>query len=151
MEVVQKLLVTAYAVYLPVTILLTLYVAHVLFKNGRIFMVDIFKGKMDIANATNTLFKVGFYLMNIGFAMLVLKIHQPWHNLETLVDGEFVLNPALIDTTTEVMEVLAYKVGGFAIYLGVMLFLNLYLFFRGRRKARQKMVPPIPPLAVETA
>ncbi|WP_430411963.1 hypothetical protein [Kordia sp.] len=29
------------------------------------------------------------------------------------------------------------KIGTFSIYLGVMLFLNLFLFLRGRKKARQ--------------
>ena len=36
------------------------------------------------------------------------------------------------------MEILSFKIGGFSIYLGVMLFLNMYLFFRGRKKAKQK-------------
>lgn len=46
-------LLTAYLIYMPVTILLTWYVAHTLFKNGRIFMLDIFHGKTEIAMATN--------------------------------------------------------------------------------------------------
>ena len=35
------------------------------------------------------------------------------------------------------IEELSYKIGGFSIYLGIMLFLNLYLFFRGKRKANE--------------
>jgi hypothetical protein len=35
------------------------------------------------------------------------------------------------------MEILSKKIGGFTIYLGVMLFFNLFLFFRGRKKSRQ--------------
>jgi len=35
------------------------------------------------------------------------------------------------------IEELSYKIGGFTIYLGLMLFLNLYFFFRGKRKARE--------------
>jgi hypothetical protein len=34
------------------------------------------------------------------------------------------------------VEVLSKKIGGFAIYLGLMLFFNLYLFFRGRKASR---------------
>ena len=49
-----------------------------------------------------------------------------------------------LDTNQEMVEALASKVGGFAIYLGVMLFLNMYLFFRGRKKSRQSMMPPVP-------
>lgn len=109
---------TAYLIYLPVTILLTWYVAHTLFKNGRIFMLDIFHGKTEIAMATNKLFEVGFYLLNVGFALWILEI-----SIELV-------------STQMVVEVLSKKIGGFAIYLGLMLFFNLYLFFRGRKASR---------------
>lgn len=116
--------VLTYLIYLPVVIVLTLYVARTLFRNGRVFMLDIFKGKTDIADATNRLFEVGFYLINIGFALRIMKVNEYWA-------------AEAYDTTQELVEVLAGKIGGFAIYLGAMLFLNLFLFFRGRRKARQ--------------
>jgi len=115
--------VLTYLIYLPVVIGLTLYVARTLFRNGRVFMLDIFKGKADIADATNRLFEVGFYLINIGFALRIMRVNNHW-------------GADAYDTTQELVEVLAGKIGGFAIYLGVMLFLNMWLFFRGRRKAR---------------
>ncbi|MBO9151961.1 hypothetical protein ACFOTA_07070 [Chitinophaga sp. GCM10012297] len=43
-----------------------------------------------------------------------------------------------IAETPTMLELLSTKIGGYCIYLGVMLFLNLYLFFRGRRISRQK-------------
>jgi hypothetical protein len=113
-------IVTAYAIYLPVALLLTYYVAHTLFRNSIVFMKDIFNGREEIAIATNTLFRIGFYLLNIGFALYILKIRYQ------------------LDTTQATIEALSYKIGGFSIYLGIMLFLNLYLFFRGKRVAKQK-------------
>jgi hypothetical protein len=118
-------IVLAYFIYLPLALGLTLYVARTLFRNGRVFMLDIFRGKADIADSTNRLFEVGFYLLNMGFALKILEIRRG------------------LETNQELVEVLADKVGGFAIYLGVMLFLNLYLFFRGRRKSREDR--PLPP------
>lgn len=112
--------VTAYLIYLPVALLLTWYVARTLFRNSRVFMLDIFSGRADIALSTNRLFETGFYLLNMGFALWILHIR-----------GEIV-------TGREMTEVLSYKLGGFSIYLGCMLFLNLYMFFRGRRIARQR-------------
>jgi hypothetical protein len=41
------------------------------------------------------------------------------------------------DSYQELIEKLSYKIGAFSIYLGIMLFLNLYFFFRGKRKASQ--------------
>lgn len=139
--------VLAYMIYLPVALGLTFYVARTLFTNGRTFMLDIFKGKEDIANATNKLFEVGFYLLNMGFALLILKIDQgELLNYNIADDGLHQRFRFALDTNQEVVEVLARKLGGFAIYLGVMLFLNLYMFFRGRKKARQNalLTPPIP-------
>ncbi|MCG2617807.1 hypothetical protein LZZ85_26135 [Terrimonas sp. NA20] len=111
---------TAYLIYLPVVVILTWYVAHVLFKNSKVFMHDIFSGKLEIADSTNKLFETGFYLLNLGFALLIMEITYEVPDGRTL------------------MEVLTNKVGGFSIYLGVMLFFNLYLFFRGRRITKQK-------------
>ena len=110
--------VLAYYIYIPLTVLLTMVVAHHLFKNGLIYMMDIFSGRKEIAVSTNQLFKTGFYLLNLGFALLIMKVYS-------------VLN------TQDLIEVLAQKVGGFSIYLGLVLFLNLFMFFRGKKVARQ--------------
>ena len=85
------LIVKAYAIYLPIVIALTYYVAHTLFKNGKVFMFDIFKGREDIALATNTLFKVGFYLLNLGFALIILEItdseYNPFDTYQELIES----------------------------------------------------------------
>jgi hypothetical protein len=114
--------VAAYSIYLPVALLLTWLVARTLFRNGIIFMRDIFFGREDIAKATNSLFKSGFYLLNIGFALYVLQIYNELTGVQ------------------DTIEVLSSKIGGFSIYLGIMLFCNLYLFFRGKKVARQKRI-----------
>ena len=113
-------IITAYLIYLPVALLLTWIVAHTLFRNGLIFMRDIFFGREDIAKATNSLFKIGFYLLNIGFALFILRIYDTLSGVQ------------------DTIETLSSKIGGFSIYLGFMLFFNLYLFFRGKRVASQK-------------
>jgi hypothetical protein len=112
----------AYLIYLPIIVTLTWYVAHTLFKNSKVFMLDIFRGKEDIAYSTNKLFETGFYLLNLGFALLIMEISYQVSNNQSL------------------LEILSAKVGGFAIYLGIMLFFNLYLFFRGRRISKAKVV-----------
>lgn len=123
--------VIAYFIYLPVALLLTWLVANTLFRNGLIFMKDIFFGREEMAVATNALFKCGFYLLNVGFALYILEIY---HDLSGVQDT---------------IEVLSTKIGGFSIYLGVMLFFNLYLFFRGKRAARQKRMGTVTPSPAE--
>ena len=116
----SKILI-GYIIYLPIVLLLTSYVSKALFTNGKVFMSDIFKGKEDIANATNKLFKIGFYLLNIGWALLILRIST--HGIDEY-------------TFQNLFEDLSSKIGGFSIYLGIVLFFNLFLLFRGRKKSR---------------
>jgi hypothetical protein len=82
-------------------------------------MLDIFKGREEIAYSTNRLFEIGFYLLNIGMALLILRI-------------------GFAETAQDMVEVLSQKIGGFAIYLGVSLFFNLYLFFRGKKQVAKR-------------
>ncbi|RTL11886.1 MAG: hypothetical protein EKK56_07720 [Flavobacteriaceae bacterium] len=117
----SKILI-GYAIYLPIALFLTYYVSKTLFKNSKIYMLDIFKGREEIANATNKLFETGFYLLNLGFALMILEMNM------------------YDDTYQILIEKLSYKIGGFSIYLGIMLFLNLYFFFRGKRKASQAQI-----------
>src|SRR5882762_8831199 len=111
--------ILTYVVYLLVSIALTVWVAKVLFKNGRIFLVDIFHGNNELADSVNKLLVVGFYLVNIGYMSLALK--------ET----------GSITSTQVVVEVLSYKVGCIILILGGMHFLNLIVFFKLRNRARR--------------
>ncbi|SHG16380.1 hypothetical protein [Chryseobacterium vrystaatense] len=110
---------TAYMIYLPIVIALTVLVSQFLFKNSKTFMIDIFHQKKDIAMATNSLFKIGFYLLNIGFALCIIEFFQ-------------------IETVERLVVALSKKIGGFSIYLGLMMLLNLLLFLKGRKHAMNK-------------
>ena len=114
-----SLLSIAYLIYLPIALVMTTLVARVLFKNSIVFMLDIFNGRQDIAMSTNKLFEIGFYLLNVGMAMLILKMYG-------------------ITSVQIMIEELSAKIGVFSVYLGCMLFLNLYFFFRGKRKSKME-------------
>jgi hypothetical protein len=106
---------SAYMIYLPIVIALTVFVSQFLFKNSKTFMIDIFHQKEDIAMATNSLFKIGFYLLNIGFALCIIEFFQ-------------------IESVERLVVALSRKIGGFSIYLGIMMLLNLLLFLKGRKQ-----------------
>lgn len=114
----NTLILIAYAIYLPISLGLTTFVSQHLFKNSKIFMLDIFNQKEDIAMATNKLFKIGFYLINIGFALKIIKI------------------TALSDYKN-LVEILSTKLGGFSIYLGVVMVLFILFFLKGRKASKK--------------
>jgi hypothetical protein len=112
--------ILTYSIYLVLTITLTIWVAKTLFKNGKVFLIDIFHGNQDLADSVNNLLLVGFYLINIGYAVYTLR------------EGYSILN------MQEVMERLSLKVGTIILILGFMHFFNLFIFFKLRNKAQDE-------------
>lgn len=114
-----------YALYLLIAIPVTIWVARTLHKNGRVFLVECFGGDAEMADSVNHLLVVGFYLINIGFVTLYLK-------LDVMVEG-----------TTGVFEALSGKLGVVLLVLGAMHFLNLLVFSRMRERGSRTMPPPL--------
>ena len=111
------LMVWTYAIYLALSIGLTVVVARTLYKNGRVFLVDAFHGNSALADSVNHLLVVGFYLINLGYISLALKYGEPARSAQ------------------EVMEYLSWKLGIVAVVLGVMHFFNLLVLSQWRKRA----------------
>lgn len=116
--------VLSYLAYLTISIGMTVWVAHTLSRNGLIFLVDVFHGNRELARSVNHLLVVGFYLINLGYITLALKL------------GYEVVSAA------GAMEAVSTKVGWVLVVLGAMHFFNLYVFSRLRRHARLQHTPP---------
>jgi len=114
-----------YALYLIIAIPITIWVARTLHRNGRIFLVECFHGDTDMADSVNHLLVVGFYLINIGFVTLYLRLEQ------------------LVVGTTGIFEALSGKLGVVLLVLGGMHFFNLFLFSRVRSKNGRTLPPPL--------
>jgi hypothetical protein len=123
-ENAMDILVAAYVVYLAVSVTLTVWVARTLFKNGRVFLVDVFHGNEPLADSVNHLLVVGFYLINFGYVCLALKLGYK------------------IEMVREAVEAMSWKIGMVLIVLGAMHFFNLFIFSRMRRRATLRGLPP---------
>lgn len=97
----------AYALYLAITIGITIWVARTLSKNGEVFLIQCFGHNADVARSTNHLLVVGFYLVNIGFITLTLSLG------------------AEPQTVTDTIRFLSNKVGLAVMVLGGMHFFNM--------------------------
>src|SRR6266487_6338586 len=73
-EDIMNPIVITYLLYLIISIALTVWVAQTLFKNGRLFLVDVFHGNEALADSVNHLLVVWFYLVNLGYVSLALKL-----------------------------------------------------------------------------
>ena len=120
--------IATYLFYLAISVALTVWVARTLHKNGRIFLVDVFHGNEPLADSVNHLLVVGFYLINLGYVSLALKLGYT------------------VATTQEGIEALSVKVGMVLLVLGGMHFFNLFIFSRMRRRTTMRNgAPPVYP------
>jgi len=120
--------VTTYALYLALAIPLTIWVARTLHKNGRVFLVECFHGDGELADSVNRLLVVGFYLINIGFVSLYLKLTRE------------------VEELRGIFEALSAKMGVVLLVLGAMHFFNLFVFTRLRRRGElERSGPPAVP------
>ena len=123
-------IVWTYIVYIALSIPLTVWVAQTLHNNGRIFLIDSFRGNERLADSVNHLLVVGFYLINIGYVALALK--------ESIAPMD----------VRQVLETISRKIGVVMLVLGAMHFFNILVFSKMRRRALLLTVPPpIPPQA----
>jgi hypothetical protein len=102
--------------YLTISLSLTVWVAHALKRNARVFLLDIFQGDNKLADSVNRLLVAAFYLTNLGYVVNALS------------DG------MQIDGAHTVLDRLCGKIGGLLLMLGLVHFVSLYLFNRLRKR-----------------
>ncbi|MCA9043823.1 MAG: hypothetical protein KDA69_05850 [Planctomycetaceae bacterium] len=103
----MNLLLLTYILFLTFSVLITVVVGKILHRLGRPFLIECLAGREAVADATNDLLLVGYYLLNIAMAtyFVVSRLH-----------------PA---TTVEVFGILTHKIGLVLLVLGGMHFVNV--------------------------
>jgi hypothetical protein len=112
-----------YIIYTVLSIALTIWVGRTLFTNGRIFVIDSFRGNIEMADAVNKMLLVGFYLINIGFVSLFLKFGDKPEGL------------------VEAIEYISTKMGVVLLVLGIMHYFNMRNIAKMRSKVLRKSQP----------
>src|SRR5262249_3392841 len=117
-------IVGSYLVYVAVSVTGAIWVARTLHRNGRVFLVDVFHGNESLADSVSHLLVVGFYLINLGYISLALKLGYQVADMQ------------------EAIEALSWMVGTVLVVLGGMHFFNLLVFSRIRRRGVLAYAPP---------
>lgn len=129
----NEFLIPVYVVYATVSIGLIVWLARTLHDHGAVFLEGVFDDNPKMAEAVNRLLVTGFYMLNLGYAALLLQANAA---------GDAV----------SAVEVLVRKLGILLVSLGVLHFVNLYVFNRIRRRAGAAVLPPpVAPQAQLTA
>lgn len=128
----DTLLIWSYLGYAVVAIPLVVWLARTLFAHGATFPADVFDDRDELAEAVNRLLVIGFYLLNLGYALLLLTSN------------------AGVASGLEAVELLITKLGVLLVSLGAIHFLNMLVFWRIRRRAEDRQPLPIAATVVGT-
>jgi hypothetical protein len=112
-----------YLLYLLLSIALTAWVARTLFRNGQVFLDDAL-GSERLARSVNHLLVVGFYLLNLGYATVAIRVSNE------------------VSSPSSAIETLSVKIGLVLLVLGGVHFANLYVLSRFRRRRLLETAPP---------
>ncbi len=120
--------ILTYLFYFILLLFVVLYVGQVLYKSGRPFLMNTFSGNETVADAVNKFLLAGYYLTNIGYTTIVLRV---WDKVES---------------PFQFLNVLSFKIGTILLMLGIMHFINiLTLIFIGKSRSpnrdREKALP----------
>ena len=118
-----------YLLYLALSLGMTVWVGRTLFRHGRPFLVAAFRGSQELADSVNHLLLVGFYLVNLGYVTLAVESSR------------------VAETPTQALVLLSTKIGGVALVLGIVHFVNLMLISRFGQSTFVKRFAPDAPSA----
>jgi hypothetical protein len=127
-------------IYVLVAVGLTVWLARTLFHNGTAFLHDVFADKPELAEAVNRLLVTGFYMLNLGYALYILRASRGYDGFEAV---QFLVNRLALLLVT----------------LAGIHFVNVFVFWRIRARREQRhlptpiapqmLVPPAPPITEE--
>ena len=118
----------SYVVYVVIALTAVTWLTRTLASNGGVFLEEVFRDRPGVAEAVNKLLVVGFAMLNIGYAL-------------------FVFEPSGADATAAtVFESTLTQIGRLLLILGVLHFINVFVFWKIRRGQEDRMAPPpVPP------
>ncbi|MES2332421.1 MAG: hypothetical protein V4539_22630 [Bacteroidota bacterium] len=77
--------ITAYLVYLALMIFIIVYVGKLFYRNGRVFILSLFRNNAVLTDHVNHILLIAYYLFNIGYAFFTLQRWEAILNIQSLI------------------------------------------------------------------
>lgn len=107
----------SYIIYLLLTYIITVHVGLRFYKNGRVYILNLLHGHEDLTDFINRLLLVGYYLLNLGYAAVMLRF---WKT---------------ITNYTDLFTTLCTRIGTILLTLALIHFVNMtVIYFLSRQK-----------------
>jgi vacuolar-type H+-ATPase subunit I/STV1 len=81
METNTSLNILSYLIYISLTTVITFIVGNSLHKTGKVFLSHLFTKELDVMLTVNNILLIGYYLLNIGFALYTMN---NWDKITTV-------------------------------------------------------------------
>ncbi|MGH8927733.1 MAG: hypothetical protein ACRDWH_05245 [Acidimicrobiia bacterium] len=115
--------IAVYAVYAVAAVGLTIWLARTLFRSGAVFLEDVFVDRPGLAEAVNRLLVVGFYMLNLGYALYIIRTE-----------------PSL--DAFGAVRTLVNRLALLLVTLAAIHFVNVGLFWKIRTRREERHLPP---------
>jgi hypothetical protein len=92
----------AYILYLLITWFITVHVGLRFYRNGRLYILRLLHGDEKLTDAINRILLTGYYLLNLGYATIMLRNWQTindWAGLVSAISsmtGKIILTLAIM-------------------------------------------------------
>lgn len=113
----QHLNIITYSIYLLISFYVTIKVGWICYKNGEVYLQQIFSTNKEWAHPINKMLLIGYYLVNLGYTVLNLSFWGNVHSLKTMLDT------------------LSLKLSAILIILGVLHCFNIWILAQLAKKS----------------
>ena len=127
--------VVVYTLYVAAAVGLTIWLARTLFRNGVVFLRDVFERQPGLADSVNHLLVVGFYMLSLGYGLYILRAARGMDSFEA---AQYLIN----------------RLAVLLVSLAAIHFANVFVFWRIRVHHEHKnsmSIPVAPTGTVQTA
>lgn len=75
----------AYIIYLFVTYFITVRTGWLFYRNGRVYIITLLGNEEKLADFINRMLLTGYYLLNLGYAAVMIRYWQPVTSFSALL------------------------------------------------------------------
>ncbi|MBI5857942.1 MAG: hypothetical protein HZB42_09900 [Sphingobacteriales bacterium] len=77
--------ILAYIFYLLITYIITFKVGLIFYRNGKVYILQLLQGNEHLSGSINRLLLIGYYLLNLGYAALMISTWKTVHTIEEVL------------------------------------------------------------------
>jgi hypothetical protein len=88
----------AYILYLILTYIITVHVGFLFYRNGRIYILRLLEGDERLTDFINHILLAGYYLLNLGYAALMLSLWQTVNTWQAMLLSVFTMTGKIMVT-----------------------------------------------------